>query len=566
MNDEATERVELASDLVEGGLCVIPLGGLAEVGMNCMLYELDGQILIVDCGINFPDEEDYGIDLIIPSFTYLLENADRVVGLVVTHGHEDHIGAIPYLLRELNPPVYGTPLALALITRKLKEHGLFQHASLNEVNAGDTLRLGPFDLELIHVNHSVPQAVSLAIETRIGMIIHTGDFKVNHTPGFEEPIDLARFAALGDEGVLCLMSDSTNVYTEGSSKGEAEVTQGLHELIEKAPGRVLATLFPSNLHRVQSFLDIAHAVGRRVVMLGRSLLQNVAVGRELGLVHLPDKSIIIEPGEMEAFRHDQILVMISGSQGEPRSALTRIALGNHSLLQILPGDQVIFSSRVIPGNETAVNRVINHLYRRGAEVHQADGRIIHASGHACRDEQKLMLSLTQPLFFVPIHGEYRMLARHAALAKSVGVDETFVLENGDVLGLWEDSGEIVGRVAAGRVLVDGKGTDDLPSVVLQDRRKLARTGIVVAWLVLDVSTGEIVSGPKLLTHGVFGSEPGDDLIEEAANAARKAIEELSAESRSVSTEVAETMRIATRRVFNRRIDSKPVVVPIVHEL
>ena len=566
MNDETTERVELASGAVEGGLCIVPLGGLAEVGMNCMLYELEGQILVVDCGVNFPEEEDYGIDHIIPSFSYLSANADRVVGLVVTHGHEDHIGAIPYLLRDLNPPVYGTPLALALIKRKLKEHGLYEHAVLREINAGDTITLGPFEIEPIHVNHSIPQTISLAIDTPVGMVIHTGDFKVDHTPGIDEPIDLARFAALGDEGVLCLLSDSTNVECEGTSKGEAEVRKGLHELIERAPGRVLATLFASNLYRVQSFLDIAHAVGRRVVMLGRSLLQNVAVARELGLIHLPDEFIVIEPGEMEAFRHDQILVLATGSQGEPRSALNRIAMGDHSLCQLIPGDQVIFSSRVIPGNEVGINRVINHLYKRGAKVHQSDRYSVHASGHAHREEQKLMLSLTQPLFFVPVHGEYRMLAQHAALAKSMGVEDTFVLANGDILVLWEDSGEVVGRAPAGRVLVDGKGTDDLPSVVLQDRRKLARTGIVVAWLVLDVNTGEIVSGPNLSTHGVIGSEAGDDLLEEAALAATKAIEGLSTESRCESSEVAETMRIAVRRVFNKRIESKPVVVPIVHEL
>ena len=566
MSDGTTECVELASDVVDGGLCIVPLGGLAEVGMNCMLYELDGQILIVDCGINFPEEEDYGIDLIIPSFAYLSANADRVVGLIVTHGHEDHIGAIPYLLREINPPIYGTPLALALIKRRLKEQGLYEHADLRELTAGDTISVGPFDIEPVHVNHSIPQTVSLAIETPVGVIVHSSDFKVDHTPGVDEPIDLGRFAALGEEGVLCLLSDSTNVDCEGSSKGEAEVKQGLLELIERAPGRVLVTLFASNLYRVQSLLDIAHSVGRRVVMLGRSLLQNVAVARELGLIHLPDENISIEPSEMEAFRHDQILVLATGSQGEPRSALTRISMGDHSLFEVVPGDQVIYSSRVIPGNEVSINRVINHLYKRGAEVHQSSAKPIHATGHAHREEQKLMLSLTQPLFFVPIHGEYRMLARHAAMAKAMGVEDTFILENGDILGLWEDSGEIVGRAPAGRVLVDGKGTDDLPSVVLQDRRKLARTGIVVAWLVLDVNTGDIINGPNLSTHGVIGSEAGDDILAEAACAATKAIESLSTESRCASSEVAETMRIAVRRVFNRRIESKPVVVPIVHEL
>jgi ribonuclease J len=549
------------------GLSIIPLGGLGEVGMNCTVYEYDGQLMIVDVGINFPEQADYGVDLIIPSFAYLLENRERVKGIVITHGHEDHIGAVPYLLRELNPPIYGPPMALALVARKLKEHGLYEHARLHEASAGDTIEIGPFEVELIHVNHSIPHAVSLAVRCKEGLVIHTGDLKVDYTPVNEQPIDLARFAALGDEGVLCLAGDSTNAEIVGHSRSESVVAEGLRNLIDSAPGRVIVTLFASNLHRVQSLLNIAHDVGRKVVLLGRSLVNNFEVGRELGLLHLPDESLLVDARESERFHHDELLILCTGSQGEPRSALTRIAMDDHRQFEVLPGDYVIYSSRVIPGNEVSVSRVINHLYRRGVRVFQAwDNPGIHASGHGKRLEQQLLINLIRPLFFLPIHGEYRMLAKHAAMAEELGVEETFILDNGDVLTLWEDAAEVTGRVSAGRVMVQGKGTDESPSVVLQDRRKLARAGIVVAWLVLDLNTGEVVSGPRLLMQGVMTLDNDEALTAEASKAALDAIKELNLESRREPAEVAEAVRRAIRRVFNKRTERKPVVVPIVHEL
>ncbi len=566
MTQDNSANITNVTGAADGGLGIIPLGGLGEVGMNCTVYEFDGQQIMVDCGINFPEQDDYGVDHIIPSFAYLHQSETRLSACVITHGHEDHIGAIPYLLREFNIPIYGTPLALALIARRLKEHGLYEHATLNEISAGDRLSLGCFDVEFIHVNHSIPQSTSLAIKTPVGMVVHTSDFKVDHAPRNEPPIDLARFAQLGDEGVLCLLSDSTNVGRDGYTRGEGAVALSLAKLIEDAPGRVVVTLFSSSLHRIQSLLDIAHQQGKHVLMLGRSLLRNLEVGRELGLIHLPSEGLLIEPNELEAFSHDKIIALTTGSQGEPRSALTRIAMGDHSQFYITPGDLVIYSSRVIPGNEAAINRVINHLYRKGADVRQSHQHEAHASGHACQQEQRLILNLTRPRFFVPLHGEYRMLAQHAAIADQLGAEKTFVMDNGEVLGVWEDDAQRLGRVASGRVLVDGKGTDDLPSPVLQDRRKLARTGIVVAWLLLDGSTGEVVSGPKLLTQGVLGISDGDELVEDACRAALQAISELKAESRSEAAEVAETMRRAVRRLFNKTIDSKPVVVPIVHEL
>jgi len=558
-------RTTLLSRDTDGGLSIVPLGGLGEIGMNCMLYEQDETIMIVDCGINFPEEDDYGIDLIIPSFAYLVENAKNLEAIVITHGHEDHIGAIPYLLREVNAPIYGPPLALAMIARKLKEHGLYDDADLREVGPGDTFDVGPFNVEMIHVNHSTPQCCSLAIKSDVGTLIHTGDFKVEHDAVDEEPIDLARFAALGDEGVLCLLSDSTNVGRPGTTNSEATVAANLEEVISGARGRVIVTLFASNLRRLQSLLDIAHETGRRVALLGRSLLRNLEIGRELGLVHLPDEGLLIEPDELEVFRHDQLLIMCTGSQGEPRSALTRVAMGDHRSMSVLPGDLVLFSSRVIPGNETSVSRVKNHLYRRGAAVYSGP-HFIHVSGHACQEEQKLLLNLIRPDIFVPIHGEYRHLARHAKLAEQLGVSEAFIMQNGDALTLWEDDAEVSHRVAAGRVLVDGKGTDELPSPILQDRRKLARTGIVVAWLVLDASTGDVVDGPRLISQGVIQNGSSGTLDADAGRAVLEAIDELSVESRREATEVAEAMRRAVRRCYNRHLETKPVVVPIVHEL
>lgn len=567
MSDAENEGLELVSRGNEGGVSVIPLGGLGEIGMNCMVYEHDGQIMVVDCGLHFPDAADYGVDYIVPSFAYLTANREAVKGIVITHGHEDHIGAIPYLLREMNPPIYAPPLALAMIASKLREHGLYEHAELHEVSAGETCEVGPFQVELVHVNHSMPHTCSLAIRTPVGLFVHTGDFKVDHRPIDEPPIDLARFAQLGDEGVLCLLSDSTNVYTEGYTQSEGWVADQLDTLIERAPGRVIVTMFASNLHRVQSLLHIAHAHNRRVVLLGRSLNQNVALGRRLGLVHLPSETLLIEPDEIEAFRHHELMILSTGSQGEPRSAMTRIAHNDHHQLSIIPGDFVVFSSRVIPGNGRAVGRVIDQLHRYGASVFEWATHPVHASGHAAREEQKLMINLIQPDIFVPIHGEYRHLVRHAELAEELGVEDSFVIENGDVLTFWDDAAaEVSGRVAAGKMLVDGKAIEDAPSVALQDRRRLARTGIVVAWLVLDVSSGEVVSGPRLMSQGVIGADAPKDLEGEATRVALEAVQALNVESRKDAAEVAETMRRAVRRLFNQKLERKPVVVPIVHEL
>lgn len=565
MTTELREDHCHVDDLAAAAVSIIPLGGLGEVGMNCTAFVHAGEIVVIDCGVNFPEERAYGVDLIVPLFTFLTNHAEQVKALIVTHGHEDHIGAIPFLLREINLPIYGPPLAMAMIAERLQEHGLYEHASLNEVSAGEQLDVGPFQFEFIHVNHSIPQANSVAIRTPAGLIVHSGDFKIDHQPIDDDPIDLNRFSALGEEGVVCLLSDSTNVENDGFTMSEGVVARNLFDIISQVPGRVFVTLFSSNIYRIQSLLDIAQRLSRKVVALGRSLSKSIRIGRELGLLHLPDEGILVDISDAQAYRHDELLIIVAGSQGEPRSTLTRIALDDHPHIHMLPGDHMIFSSRVIPGNERAVSRVINHLHRRGATVVTYPKALVHASGHACQEEQKLLISLLDPDVFVPIHGEYRHLVKHAGLAESLGVD-TLLIENGEVLSLTENTAEVVGTVPVGRVMVDGKGMADGINVVLKDRRKLARTGIVVAWLIIDGTTGVIVSGPELLTQGVMAHGTKKDLIQTAIDAAQAAIGELNLESRCDPAEVSEATRLAIRRVFNKHLDTKPVVVPIVHQL
>jgi len=562
---EVSEEHCTVDDFDRTAVSIIPLGGLGEVGMNCTAFVYAGEIVIVDCGVNFPEERAYGVDLIVPLFTFLTDNSERVKALIVTHGHEDHIGAIPFLLREINVPIYGPPLAMAMIAERLQEHGLYEHASLNDVSAGEQLDVGSFQFEFIHVNHSIPQSNSLAIRTPAGLIVHSGDFKIDHQPVDDDPIDLNRFSALGEEGVVCLLSDSTNVENEGFTMSEGAVSRNLFDVISRVPGRAFVTLFSSNIYRIQSLLDIAQRLGRKVVALGRSLERSIRIGRELGLLHLPDEGILVDINDARVYRHDELLVIVAGSQGEPRGTLTRIALDDHPHLHMLPGDHMIFSSRVIPGNERAVSRIINHLHRRGATVITYPKTPVHASGHACQEEQKLLINLLDPDLFVPIHGEYRHLVKHAGLAESLGVD-TLLIENGEVLSVNGNTAEVVGTVPVGRVMVAGKGMADGINVALQDRRKLARTGLVVAWLVIDGTTGVIVSGPELLTQGVMAHGTKGDLIQMAIESAKAAIGELNLESRCDPAEVAEATRLAIRRVFNKHLDTKPVVVPIVHRL
>ena len=546
---------------------IIPLGGLDEVGMNCCLIECNDSMLMLDCGITFPDLEGFGVDIILPDWSYVLDNLDILDGIVLTHGHEDHLGALPFFLKEVDVPVYGGRFTLGILERKLEEYDLKGMVELVPVNPGDVIEFEQMEAEFIHMNHSVPNAMSVALSTPLGRVLFTGDWKIDQTTRFEPVADLPRLAALGTEGVLALVGDSTNSSTPGFTTSEVIVQRGLHDVIEQAPGRVLVTMFSSNVYRVAGLLESAVRTGRNKVCLsGRSLRNNIGTARELDFLKLPEGVEFIREEEIKRYPDDQVLILSTGSQGEPRSALVRMARGEHARINIKEGDTVIFSARRIPGNDYGINNLINTLSRHGARVvDQTMGVPIHGSGHAQREELKMMLNLTRPKHLVPVHGEYRMRAEHGDLGRSVGVENVHLIENGDVLEFTEKGARVVDHIHTGRVLVDGSRTGDISDVQLRDRRKMAYGGVIVAFAVVDRDTGEISAGPDLLDRG-FLNESETQLLERASQSSRSALEELSAEARRNPAEVRDTMRQAIRRYFRREVDRKPAVIPIVHQL
>ena len=552
----------------EGGaevLRIIPLGGLGEIGLNMMLIEYGDSAVAIDCGVMFPEASMLGIDLVIPDLGYLRERPERLKAIVCTHGHEDHIGALPFVTRELPVPTYATPFAHALVEQKLEEHEIA--LPLERFTSGDTWKVGPFEIEAVHITHSIVDAVALAIRTPLGTIVHTGDFKFDQTPLDGHPSDLRRFAALGDGGVLALLSDSTNVERPGVTPSERSLGPKLEAAFRRAGGRVLVSTFASHLHRIQQVLDLSVRTGRRVAIVGRGMVQNVATGERLGYLRVPP-GLLVDLTEAQKLPAEQVTLLSTGSQAEPLSALTRIAMNDHKQVQIGAGDTVIFSSKMIPGNEKPIFDVINHLHRRGAEVLYETTADLHVSGHASQAELALMLNLTRPRYFVPIHGEYRHLARHAALAAEVGVaqEDCFILEDGDVL---EIDGTGAGRaepISAGRVFVDGKGVGDVGDVVLRDRRHLSDGGMILAVLAVNQQTGSIISGPDLISRGFAIEDESQAYLERAKEVVLEALEALAPESRTVPAEVKEEMRKALRRYFKKTLERRPVVLPFVMEL
>lgn len=547
-------------------LRVIPLGGLNQFGMNCCLLECNDSLLMLDCGLSFPDNPGFGIDYIIPDFAWLLDNIERLEAIVLTHGHEDHIGALPFLLEEVEVPVVGGKLTLELIKRKLEEHDV-EDVAYFDVQPGDTMRLGPFQLEFLHVNHSIPNAMSVKIDTPVGRILFTGDWKLDQTPVGEPVMDLSTFARLGDEGVLALLGDSTNVDVPGTSGSERDVIAGLENAIRKVRGRAIVALFSSNLHRVAGLMHIADRLGRRVCLLGRSLERNFDIAKNLGMLDLPSTPVRIEPDELRSFEDHQVLIVCTGSQAEPRSSLARMAHGEHNLVQLKSSDTVLLSARVIPGNETGIYRMMDALARRGVDVVTRQHAPIHASGHAHRDELKLLLNLTRPRYTVPMHGDYRVRRAHGELGKAVCHSIPLVIDDGDILEFSRDGAKVIGKVRAGRVAVDGKSRSDIDDVQIRDRMKLAATGIIVAFAVIDAATGEVTDGPRLLHHGMtFDDAEAQVTLSLAADYARSEISAMSDTARQDPAEVQETLRTAVRRFFRKTADKKPVVIPIVHEL
>jgi ribonuclease J len=547
-------------------LKIIPLGGLGEFGLNMMLIEYGDDAIAVDCGIMFPDAHLLGIDLVIPDVSYLLEQKTKLKAIVLTHAHEDHVGALPFVLKHFDVPVYGTKLTLGLLANKLKEHDLEESAEIHEITAGAPWQIGPFTIEGIRVTHSLMDCLALAVETPLGTIIHTGDFKIDNTPMDGEMFDFQRFAAYGEKGVLLLMSDSTNVERRGHTPSEREVGTNLEQIIVKSTGKVLVSTFASSIPRIQQVVEIAERCDRRIVLSGRSMIRNCEVAADLGYLRLP-RSFMTDTDRWQGLAPDRLMFLTTGSQGEPLSVLHRVALNDHKTLKVETGDTVILSSKFIPGNEKIISNLINHLYRRGAEVHYEKVSEIHVSGHASQEELKTMLQLTRPRYFVPIHGEYRHLVRHRRLAQEVGIPEEncFLLDDGDVLELTSRGAEKVRPIQVGRVFVDGKGVGDVGDVVIRDRRHLSEDGMVLAVMAIHQQSGELVGGPDLISRGFMLAEESEEVMESAKQAVLAALADMNRETRRDPEELKEEMRRVLRRFFRKKLERRPVVLPYIIE-
>lgn len=545
----------------------IPLGGIGEIGKNMFAYEYGGKILVVDCGLMFPEQEMLGIDIVIPDITYLLEHADDVLGIVLTHGHEDHVGALPWVLNELNVPVWGTKLTLGLVRNKLSEHTYLPPVSLREIDPDMTLELGPFTVNFFRVTHSIRDAVGLIITTPAGRTIHTGDFKFDQSPlaGPRTEVHKLAQAAAGDD-MLALMSDVTNAERPGWVPSEQSVAETFDELFANADGRVIVATFASNISRMQEILNVSALYDRKVCVIGRSMRANMDIARELGFITLPDPKMIIEPDKVSAYPPDEVTVLTTGSQGEPLSALRLMSTGEHKFIKIGPGDLVVISASPIPGNEDLVYRTINQLFRQGAEV-VYQGKI-HVSGHGNVEELKMMLTLTSPQFVVPMHGEYRHLVQYRKVAQAMGypLDRIFLLQIGDVLEITKESAKVIGKVPTGRVLIDGLGVGDIGTVVLRDRKHLSEDGILIAIAGIDAQTGQIASGPDIITRGFVYAKEAEELIEDAKDVVRNKVQELSLTS-STDWESAKTaIRSALNRFVHERTKRRPMVIPVIMEL
>ena len=546
-------------------LKIIPLGGVGEIGKNMTVIEYGSDIIIVDCGMSFPDEEMPGIDVVIPDMTYIEKNAANVRGILITHGHEDHIGAVPYALQKLNVPVYATKLTIALIEQKLTEIKV-DHADLNCVSPGDTIRLGCFSVEFIKTSHSIAGACALAINTPIGTLIHTGDFKVDYTPIDGEPIDIARLAYYGSRGVLALMSDSTNVENEGHTPSERGIGKTFEHCFDKAKGRVIVPTFASNIYRIQQISDVAISFGRVVCFQGRSMVKIAEIAKELGYLQLPDESVV-EVGQLKKYRDDQICVITTGSQGEPMSGLFRMANSSHKV-NVGKGDMVIISASSIPGNEKSVGRVINQLYQHGAKVIYERMADVHVSGHACKEELKLMLTLTKPKFFIPVHGEARHLYQHKELAEELGIPEEdiFVTEIGDIVELTRNKGRIAGSVTAGSVMVDGSGVGDIGNVVLRDRKLLSEDGIFTVVITLNKQTGALLAQPEILSRGFVYEKNSEELLKETRELVKAKAAQFEKNHRSSWSSIKNDIRNSIKNYLYERTKRRPMVMPIIIEI
>ena len=547
------------------GVKIIPLGGLEQIGMNITAFEYEDSIIVVDCGLSFPDDEMLGIDLVIPDVTYLKENASKVKGLVITHGHEDHIGAIPYVLKELNIPIYATKLTMGIIEHKLKEHNLMRSTKTKVVRYGQSINLGCFRIEFIRVNHSIADASALAIYTPAGVIVHTGDFKIDYTPVFGEVTDLQRFAELGKKGVLALMADSTNVERPGFTMSERTVGKTIDGLFaENKENRIIVATFASNVDRVQQIINSAVKYGRKVVIEGSSMVNIITTAQELGYINIPDNTLI-DIEQIKNYTNDKIVLITTGSQGETMAALSRMAASVHKKISIVPGDTVIFSSHPIPGNEKAVSKVINELVRKGANVVFQD---THVSGHACQEEIKLIYALTKPMYAIPVHGEFRHLKTHAKLAMDMGVekDNVLILSSGEVLELSKESAKVVGNVPCQGILVDGLGVGDVGNIVLRDRQHLSQNGLLIVVVTLEKYSNQLIAGPDIVSRGFVYVRESETLMDDAKMVVQDALDECLRKNITDWGRIKTAIKDSLGEFLWKRTKRNPMILPIITEV
>ena len=567
------EKVENRNEKVkesifkESKLKIIPLGGLHEIGKNITAFEYENEIIIVDCGLSFPEDDMLGIDLVIPDITYLEKNKEKIKGLIITHGHEDHIGGIPYFLKQINVPIYATRLTIGLIKNKLEEHKLLRSTKMVEVMQGETITLGKFKVEFIRSSHSIPDSVMFAITTPVGTVLHTGDFKIDYTPIDGEIMDFGRIAELGNQGVLALMADSTNAERKGFTMSERSVGEVFDKLFLHCTKRIVVATFASNVHRVQQIVNAAVENNRKIAVCGRSMINMINTAKDLGYIDCPD-NLFIDIDLINKYPDDRLVIITTGSQGETMSALTRMAAGEHRKVKITPNDLVIISATPIPGNEKYVSKVIDDLMQIGAEVVYSALEDVHVSGHACQEEQKLIMALAKPKYFLPVHGEYRQLRAHSETAQSMGIskENIFMLSNGNVLEISKNSAEVTGTVPNGRILVDGLGVGDVGNIVLRDRQHLSQDGLIIIVLTMDSSTGEVVAGPDVISRGFVYVRESENLMDDVKNVVRSEIKKCEEQGIRDWSTIKSTTKENLRDYIFAKTKRNPMIIPIIMEI
>ena len=566
--EKALKKVTEKVGFKKPRLKIIPLGGLHEVGKNITVFQYDNEMIVVDCGLSFPEDDMLGVDLVIPDITYIVKNQEKLKGMVITHGHEDHIGGVPYFLKQVNTPIYGTKLTLGLIKNKLEEHRLVASTKLNEVNPGETVKLGKhFKVEFIQSSHSIPDSVMLAIHTPVGTIVHTGDFKVDYTPMDGKIMDFGRLAELGNKGVLALMSDSTNAERKGFTMSESTVGDVFEKLFTNCTKRIVVATFASNVHRVQQIVNCAVKYDRKIAVCGRSMINMITTARELGYIDCPD-NLFIDIDMINNYTDDKLLIITTGSQGETMSALTRMASGSHRKVKITPNDLIIISANPIPGNEKNVSKVIDSLMQIGAEVVYSALEDVHVSGHACQEEQKLILALTKPKYFIPVHGEYRHLIAHSETAKLMGIpkENIFKLENGKILEMDKNSAEFTGMVQSGIILVDGLGIGDVGNVVLRDRQHLSQDGLIIVVLTMNGGSGEVIAGPDVISRGFVYVRESENVMDEIKSVVRHEVHKCEEQGIRDWATIKNSIRENLREYIFSKTKRNPMIIPIVMEI